>query len=98
VSAPDPTEVTVVDEPENGRFVAVVDGQPAGVAEYRLDGDRIVFTHTQIGDEYEGRGVGSRLVAGALDDVRRRGLRIVARCPFVAGYLERHPEYADLLG
>jgi predicted GNAT family acetyltransferase len=57
-----------------------------------------VFTHTQIDDAYEGHGIGSTLARGALDDVRRRGGSVVAQCPFIASYIDRHPEYADLLG
>jgi predicted GNAT family acetyltransferase len=65
-------------------------------AEYRLRGGRISFTHTLVPKEIEGRGVGSRLVRGALDDVRRRGLKVVPICPFVKAYMERHPEVQDL--
>ena len=71
-------------------------GEPA-FAEYSVDGDVVVFTHTVVPDALEGRGVGSALVAGALDDVRAQGLRVVARCSFVAAYVDRHPEYRDLL-
>ena len=56
-----------------------------------------MFTHTEVFDAYEGKGVGSALARGALDDVRARGGRLVALCPFIAAYLERHPEYADLV-
>ena len=55
------------------------------------------FTHTEIGSEYGGQGLGGRLVAGALADVRAGGGRIVATCPFVKSYVEKHPEYQDLL-
>ena len=55
-----------------------------------------VFTHTSVDPDYEGHGVGSALARAALDDVRAHGISIVARCPFIAGYIDRHPEYADL--
>jgi predicted GNAT family acetyltransferase len=87
----------VVDNPGARRFEAYVDEALAGFAEYELHPDRIVFIHTEVDPAFEGRGVGSQLAAGALDAVRERGLRVIPRCPFIAGYLSRHQEYADLL-
>ena len=92
----DPT-VEVVDRPDRERFVLTVDGAPAGFATYRLRGDVVTFIHTEIAPEFEGRGLGSRLAVAALDDVRRRGLRVVARCPFIARFIAGHVEYQDLL-
>jgi predicted GNAT family acetyltransferase len=75
-----------------------VDGESAGLAAFELDGDRIVFTHTEVDDRFEGQGVGSALARHALDDVRARGsLRVVPRCPFIRSWIEKHPEYADLV-
>jgi uncharacterized protein len=89
------TEVT--DAPDRHRYEATVDGTLAGFAQYReVDGAR-VFTHTEVFDAYEGKGVGGALARGALDDVQARGGRLVALCPFVAAYLDRHPAYADLV-
>ena len=89
------TEVT--DAPARHRYEATVDGTLAGFAQYReVDGAR-VFTHTEVFDAYEGKGVGGALARGALDDVRARGGRLVAQCPFIAAYLDRHPAYADLI-
>jgi predicted GNAT family acetyltransferase len=93
----DSVDVTVSDNPEAHRYEAVVDGEVAGFAEYRLDGDVIDFNHTVVEDAYEGKGIGSRLAAGALDDVRARGLQVVATCTFIKGYIERHEAYQDLL-
>jgi predicted GNAT family acetyltransferase len=92
-------EVTVHDDPGSSRYEAFLDGRLAGFAEYRLSGeDRIVFVHTVVDDAFEGHGVGSTLVREALDDVRRRGTRkVVARCPFVRSWLERHPDQQDVL-
>jgi hypothetical protein len=56
-----------------------------------------VFTHTVVLPAFEGRGVGSALARGALDDVRASGRTLVAQCPFIRGYIERQPEYADLV-
>ena len=79
-----------------GRYEMVVDGALA-VAQYKLDGDTIRFTHTIVPLEVEGRGVGSRLVLGALEDARRRGLRVQPICPFVRYFMQKHSEYQDLL-
>jgi hypothetical protein len=87
----------VHDAPERTRYEVTLDGELAGYAEYRdIDGAR-VFTHTEVLDAFEGRGVGSALARGALDHVRAGVGRAVALCPFIAGFVERHDEYADLL-
>ena len=88
---------TVIDNPEASRYELHDGNTLAGVAEYQLRRDSIIFTHTKVSDAYEGQGAGSHLARGALDDVRRRGLRVVARCPFIASWIRRHPDYADLL-
>lgn len=86
----------VTDAPAANRYEFVEDSHTA-YAEYRIEDGTITFTHTIVPPEIEGRGVASRLVRHALDDARNRGLRVVAQCSFVAGYLDRHPEYRDLL-
>jgi hypothetical protein len=78
------------------RYELEVEGETA-VATYRMEGDRISFTHTIVPEELEGQGIGSRLVAGALEDVRGKGLKVVPLCAFVKAYIERHPEWQDLL-
>ena len=65
------------------------------IAVYRQQGDRLIFTHTEVPSADEGQGIGSRLVRAALDDTRRRGLKIVPACSFVAAFVRRHPEYDD---
>lgn len=57
----------------------------------------IIFTHTTIDPPLEGRGLGSALAAYVLDDARARGLSVVPECAFIAAYIDRHPEYADLV-
>ncbi|MFV0318050.1 MAG: GNAT family N-acetyltransferase [Microthrixaceae bacterium] len=87
-------------EPDNDSYVAEIDGDQAGVIEYLVrgdDADRYVLAHTVVGDDFGGKGVGSALASFALDDARTRGLKVVPLCPFVEGYIERHPEYADLV-
>jgi predicted GNAT family acetyltransferase len=87
----------VHDAPDRTRYEVTLDGELAGFAAYRdVDGAR-VFTHTEVFDAFEGKGVGSALVRGALEAVRDAGGRLVALCPFVSSYMERHPEYADLV-
>lgn len=79
------------------RYELELDGSVCGNAEYVEDGDRQIFTHTEIDDSLEGRGLGSTLLREALADARRCGKRVVARCPFVAAYVERHPEWHDIV-
>jgi predicted GNAT family acetyltransferase len=89
------TEIT--DNASQSRYEIHVDGALAGFAVYELRSGGITFTHTEVGDEFEGQGVGSKLVAGALDGARRGGLLVTPLCPFVASYIERHPEYVDIV-
>jgi predicted GNAT family acetyltransferase len=92
------SETTVKDNPDLSRFEAYVDGALAGFAAYRLSGGHIVFTHTEVDDDHEGQGVGSTLARGALDQVRAAGERdVVAMCPFIAAWIEAHPDYQDLV-
>ncbi|WP_066657745.1 MULTISPECIES: GNAT family N-acetyltransferase [unclassified Sphingomonas] len=84
------------DNAERHRFEVVVDGHLAR-AEYAVSGDVITFTHTIVPPALEGRGIASRLIRHALSEARARGLRVVPQCPFVAAYIRKHPEWADLL-
>ena len=69
----------------------------AGFVEYRFAGEgRIVLTHTEVDERFEGHGLGGRLAEGVLDDARAHGWQVVPRCPFIADYIRRHPDYADL--
>ncbi|TDB91359.1 GNAT family N-acetyltransferase [Actinomadura sp. 7K534] len=86
----------VVDAPERSRYEIVRDGAVLGFAAYQKAKDLIVFTHTEIDPEYEGQGLGGRLVRAALDDVRTQGLPVLPTCPFVQGWMAKHPDYADL--
>ena len=91
------TDAVVADNPQKHRFELRFDETVAGFAAYRLEPDRVVFTHTEVDPQFEGQGLGSKLAAGALDAVREKGLAIVAQCPFIAAYVKRHPEYQDLV-
>jgi uncharacterized protein len=88
---------TVTDHPEAARYELHDGSTLAGVAKYQLRKNLITFTHTKVSDAYEGQGAGSQLAREALDDARRRGLQVVVRCPFISGWIERHPDYADLV-
>ncbi len=65
------------------------------IAVYGRQGDRLIFSHTEVPPKSEGKGIGSRLVRFALDDARKRGFKIVPACSFVADFVRRHPEYDD---
>jgi hypothetical protein len=86
----------VTNNEARSRFELVVDGARA-VAQYTLDGEVMRFTHTIVPQEVEGRGIGSRLIKGALDEARSRGLKVDPVCPFVRAYIEKNAKYRDLL-
>lgn len=88
---------SVTDNAERHRFEITADGEQAGYAEYSLRDGGIEFTHTVVDDAFEGKGVGGALVKGALDQARERGLEVTPTCGFVKSYIERHPDYADLV-
>jgi uncharacterized protein len=88
---------TVRHDPEGSRYELLVDERVTGVADYRDTGEVLVFHHTEVDPAQRGRGLGQALVRGALDDVRGKGRTIVARCPFVAHFVDEHPEYGDLV-
>jgi uncharacterized protein len=90
-------EAVVVDVPEASRYELRVGGRLGGLAAYRRRNGRIAFTHTEVDESLEGRGFGSRLAAEALDDARRQGLEVAPLCPFISYFIERHPEYEDLV-
>ncbi len=91
------TAVQVHDHTAQSRYEAHIDGQLAGYAEYNLLSDSILFSHTEVLPGNEGQGIGSALARHALDDARARGLHVVPVCQFFAGYIRKHPQYADLV-
>ncbi len=93
----DDRHIAVRDNPGEGRYELFVDGQLAGLATYVLSGQTMTIPHTEVQSRFEGQGLGARLARFVLDDARQRGLRVVPRCPFIAAYIKRHPEYADLV-
>jgi len=89
------TEMIQNNSAEN-RYELNVEGHSAA-AYYEIANGVITFVHTEVPPELGGKGVGSRLIKGALDQVRAAGLKVVAQCPFVKAYIGKHAEYADLL-
>jgi predicted GNAT family acetyltransferase len=92
------SDIEVRDNPSESRYEAWLDGELAGIAVYETDDSTIVFTHTEVADAFEGEGIGSTLAREALDAVRAEGRRdVVPRCPFIKEWIDRHPDYQDLL-
>ncbi|RZU74696.1 hypothetical protein EV384_3172 [Micromonospora kangleipakensis] len=90
----------VEENPAKHRFEILVDDALAGFTAYIPRGEVgevLVFTHTEVDERFQNMGVGSALIRGTLDQVRERGGRLVPKCPFVAAFIKRHPEYADLV-
>jgi predicted GNAT family acetyltransferase len=88
----------VVHRPDERRYELLLDGRHAGELVYRARGDDVLaFLHTEVDPATRERGLGSALVASALEDARARGMRVVPLCPFVDAYVRRHPEWADLV-
>ena len=87
---------TITDNVAKERFELAV-GREVAIAAYEREGDVMVFTHTEVPQDLEGQGVGTRLIAGALADVRARHLKIAPACSFVRAYVAAHPADQDLL-
>ena len=87
----------IIDNPDQHRYEIRVDGELAGFVQYRRRPELIAFIHTEIDQRFEGQGLGSKLIAAALDEAREAGIAVLPFCPFVNGYIERHPEYAGLV-
>jgi predicted GNAT family acetyltransferase len=89
--------ITVTDDAAQSRYVLRIDGTPAAAAAYLMAQGRIRFTFTELLPGFEGRGLGRQLAIATLDDVRQRGLKVIARCPFFSTFIEDHPQYQDLV-
>jgi predicted GNAT family acetyltransferase len=90
-------ELTVRDNPEAGRYELLDGDRVFAVAAYERRGDTVVFTHTEVDPDTGQSGLGGTLVRAALDEVRARGGSVVPRCSFVRGWIDRHPDYSDLV-
>jgi predicted GNAT family acetyltransferase len=90
--------ITVGEVPEKGRFEARDEaGELAGVVTYQVTAPIIVYTHTEVDPRFEGHGVGSLLARAVMDDAKARNRTVVPMCPFLAEWLERHPEYDKIV-
>jgi uncharacterized protein len=92
-----PTEPRVTDNPRASRYELWLGTTRAGFIQYRAEPGRVVLIHTEVDPALAGQGLGERLVAGALADLRAHGLTLVPLCPFVRAYLRRHPDQAGLV-
>jgi predicted GNAT family acetyltransferase len=90
-------DVEVHENPDQSRFEVFADGELAGFAVYRRSPGQLAFVHTEIADAFEGHGLGSRLATAALDAAREEGAAVLPFCPFIRGFIARHPEYAELV-
>ena len=91
-------DIEIAKDADAHRYVATLDGQRVGFAEYQLTDQLVVFTHTEVEERCEGMGVGSALARFALDDVRAEGSRrVLPLCPFIKGWIRHHPDYVDLV-
>ena len=86
----------IVNNKAHHRYELAVEGHIAA-AYYKIEGDVITFIHTEVPPELGGRGIGSKLIRGALDQVRADGLKVIAQCPFVKAFIEKNAEYQNLL-
>ena len=90
-------QLDIRDNPEKHRFEVDLGGGSIAIAEYTLPACKIMFTHTEVPSEHEGKGIGSALIRYALNTARERGLKVIPICPFFAAYMQRHAEVQDLL-
>jgi predicted GNAT family acetyltransferase len=86
----------IVNNKTQHRYELAVEGHTAATY-YKIADGVITFVHTEVPPELGGKGIGSQLIKGALDQVRAEGLKVIAQCPFVKAYIGKHAEYADLL-
>lgn len=83
--------------PNQNRYVLEKDGEQVGLTDYTMRGNAMHITHTEINPQMRGGGLGAEMVQGVLDRVRSETeYRVVADCPFVADWLEQHPDYHEL--
>lgn len=90
-------ELTVVDRPDNGRYELLLDGERVGLADYRLDESVMTIPHVETSPEHRGKGFADGLMAGLLDDVRKRSLTVRPTCPFAAKHMDSNPAVHDLI-
>ena len=87
----------IIDNPDLERYEIRVSDELAGLLQYRRRPGLIAFIHTEIDQRFEGQGLGSTLIRDVLDEARSAGVAVLPFCPFVNGFISRHPEYTDLV-
>jgi predicted GNAT family acetyltransferase len=90
------SDVQVINNTADSRFEVSLDGETA-FAEYRLVDHGIILPHTVVPEAFEGKGVGSALAKTALGYAREHDLKVIPLCPFIAGYITKHPEWHDIV-
>jgi uncharacterized protein len=93
----DGEDISIGKDEAAGRYELRIGGRRVGLADFYRRGNTVVIPHTETSPEFGGRGLASRLVRYCLDDIRGQHLRVDPACPFVAAYIRKHPEYADLV-
>lgn len=96
-SVPVQPDIEVRDNQVEDRFELFAQGVPAGVLAYEVRNENVALVHTEIDPDFQGRGMGSELIGHALDQIRASGRGVLPVCPFVLTFLQRHPEYVDLV-
>jgi predicted GNAT family acetyltransferase len=91
-------DLTVTDNLFEGRYEALLDGEVVGTAEYELSDDLMILIHTDVEPTHQDQGIGGALARFVVNDARRRGLRVRPVCPFLRSWIDRHPDYADVIG
>lgn len=91
------SNTTLRNNQDEHRYELLDGEQILGFAEYNLMKDAVMFTHTEIASEHEGKGYGSQLAQKALDDVRGQHKQVIPVCQFITAYIRRHPDYVDLV-
>lgn len=90
-------DAEIKDNPEMHRFELPLGGDALAVSYYKEEDGRVVLLHTEVPQELSGQGIGSRLARGVFESLRAKGRRVIAKCPFMAAYASRHPEYLAML-
>jgi uncharacterized protein len=90
-------EVQVVDSPTTSRYEVLLEGAVVGFCSYRLSDGVVLLPHAEVDPSIGGRGIGTQLARGTLDDLRRQGLKVVPLCPFIVDFIRKNHEYSDLL-
>src|ERR1700739_3321892 len=91
------SDITITDNPAAHRYEATISGELAGYWEYNLLSEAIMFTHTEVLPEFEGKGVGSAIARHVLDEARAQGKHVIPVCPFIAGGIRKRGDSADLV-